>query len=372
MTKIKQIIPVLLATVLALMALPAVFAAPAEAPTAQGNTIVDIAVADGRFNTLVAAVSAAGLVDTLAGPGPFTVFAPTDGAFAKLPAGTVEALLGDIPTLTRILLYHVVAGEVKAADVVKLNSAMTAAGIAVNISTDGRNVYINDSKVIITDIQASNGVIHVIDTVLLPPTQAQLDACNGTDYRVRNGNSLSIIARNTYGNSRMFAQIVAATNAANAIDSSYARISDSNLIFPGTKLCLPALSIVDIAVADGRFNTLVTAVTAAGLAPTLDGPGSFTVFAPTDSAFAKLPAGTIPALLNDIPTLTDILLYHVVPGQVYASQVVNLTSANTLLGQPVSVSVKNGRVFINDSRVLITNIQASNGVIHVIDTVLLP
>jgi uncharacterized surface protein with fasciclin (FAS1) repeats len=139
------------------------------APAAQDMDIVDIAVEDGRFTTLVAAVTAADLVDTLKGEGPFTVFAPTDDAFAKLPEGTVEALLNDIPALTDILLYHVVPGKVMAADVVNLSSADTALGKPLAIKVEDGNVMINDAQVIITDIEASNGVIHVIDTVLLPP-----------------------------------------------------------------------------------------------------------------------------------------------------------------------------------------------------------
>ncbi len=138
---------------------------------AEGD-IVDIAVADGRFETLVAAVQAAGLVDALKAEGPLTVFAPTDDAFAKLPAGTVEGLLNDIPALTDILLYHVVSGKVMAADVVTLDAAPTLLGKDVTITVRDGNVYLNDNvQVIITDIEATNGVIHVIDTVLLPPAE---------------------------------------------------------------------------------------------------------------------------------------------------------------------------------------------------------
>jgi uncharacterized surface protein with fasciclin (FAS1) repeats len=165
-------------------------------------------------------------------------------------------------------------------------------------------VYVNDAQVIITDIQADNGVIHVIDTVLLPAESQG--------------------------------------------------------------------SIVDIAVADGRFQTLVAAVQAAGLAETLSSEGLFTVFAPTDDAFAKLPEGTVEALLADIPALTDILLYHVVPGKVMADEVLALEEAGTLLGENISIRVEDGNVYINDAMVIITDIVADNGVIHVIDTVLLP
>jgi uncharacterized surface protein with fasciclin (FAS1) repeats len=129
--------------------------------------IVDTAVAAGDFNTLVTAIKAAGLVDTLKGTGPFTVFAPTDAAFAKLPAGTLEALLADKAKLTQILTYHVVAGKVMASDVIKLTSAKTVEGQDVAISTKN-GVMVNNANVTSTDIVTSNGVIHVIDTVLIP------------------------------------------------------------------------------------------------------------------------------------------------------------------------------------------------------------
>jgi transforming growth factor-beta-induced protein len=280
---------------------------PEPEPEPEPQTIVDIAVADGRFETLVAALQAADLVGALSGEGPFTVFAPTDDAFAALPEGTVEALLEDIPALTDILLYHVVAGEVLAEDVVMLDEAETLLGESVSIRVEGGMVFLNDAQVIITDIVADNGVIHVIDSVLLPPQEEE---------------SLG--------------------------------------------------SIVDIAIADGRFETLVAAVVAADLAETLSGEGPFTVFAPTDDAFNKLPDGTVEALLEDIPALTDILLYHVVAGEVLAEDVVELQFAETLLEKDIEIRIVDGRVFLNDAEVIITDILADNGVIHVIDTVLLP
>ena len=129
--------------------------------------IVDTAVAAGSFTTLVAAVKAAGLVDTLKGAGPFTVFAPTDEAFAKLPAGTVESLLKDIPKLKKILTYHVVSGKVMAADAAKLKSAKTVEGSEIKIDASN-GVKINDATVTTADVAADNGVIHIIDAVLLP------------------------------------------------------------------------------------------------------------------------------------------------------------------------------------------------------------
>jgi transforming growth factor-beta-induced protein len=172
------------------------------------------------------------------------------------------------------------------------------------------NVYINDAQVVITDIETSNGVIHVIDSVILPP----------------------------------------------------AKLSD----------------IVDTAVADGRFTTLVAAVQAAGLVDTLKGEGPFTVFAPTDEAFAKLPAGTVEDLLKpeNLETLKNILLYHVAAGKAMAADVVALDGQavdTALEGQQLKIALKDGNVFLNDTiQVVITDIETSNGVIHVIDAVLLP
>jgi uncharacterized surface protein with fasciclin (FAS1) repeats len=147
---------------IALVGAPAISAAEAD------KDIVDTAVAAGQFNTLAKALQAAGLVDTLKGAGPFTVFAPTDEAFAKLPAGTLEALLKDIPKLKGILTYHVVAGKVMAADVVKLKAAKTVNGQSVRIMVKGSKVMVDNATVTKTDIETSNGVIHVIDTVILP------------------------------------------------------------------------------------------------------------------------------------------------------------------------------------------------------------
>ena len=141
------------------------------ATTSQSKDIVDTAVANGSFKTLAAALQAAGLVDTLRGAGPFTVFAPTDAAFAKLPPGTVETLLKpeNKERLRRVLTYHVVPGKVTAAAVVKMSSAKAVSGDTIKIATTGSKVTVNNATVVTPDVAASNGVIHVIDTVILPP-----------------------------------------------------------------------------------------------------------------------------------------------------------------------------------------------------------
>ena len=150
----------------------AAFAVSSLALSAQAYAadIVDTAVAAGNFKTLVAAVQAAGLVDTLKGPGPFTVFAPTDEAFAKLPAGTVESLLKpeNKAKLTAVLTYHVVPGNVASTQAVKLTSAKTVNGKNLTLKVDGGSLFIDKAKVVKADVEASNGVIHVIDSVVLP------------------------------------------------------------------------------------------------------------------------------------------------------------------------------------------------------------
>ena len=152
------------------MAAVAVVLAMAGSASAQGKDIVDTAVAAGQFKTLAAALQAAGLVETLKGKGPFTVFAPTDAAFAKLPKGTVEELLKpeNKAKLTAILTYHVVPGKVVAADVVKIKDAKTVQGGSIKVNTDGGKVMVDGATVVKTDISASNGVIHVVDSVLMP------------------------------------------------------------------------------------------------------------------------------------------------------------------------------------------------------------
>jgi transforming growth factor-beta-induced protein len=288
-------------------------AAPITTTTAAMETaladIVGVAAEAGSFSTLLTAVEAAGLVDTLQSDGPFTVFAPTDEAFASLPEGTLEALLADTDALSGVLLYHVVSGEVLAADVIGLESATSVQGEDIAITVNGESVKVNEANLVATDIGASNGVIHVIDQVILPPSMREA-----------------------------------------------AEMGD----------------IVQTAQAAGGFTTLLAAVEAAGLVDTLRGDGPFTVFAPTDEAFAALPAGTLEALLDDTEALSEILLYHVVAGQVTSDQVVKLATAQTVEGSDVTIRVEDGKVFINDAEVVTTDILTSNGVIHVIDRVILP
>lgn len=271
--------------------------------TAQAD-IVDTAVAAGSFNTLAKALTEAGLVGALKGKGPFTVFAPTDEAFAKLPKGTVESLLKpeNREKLIAILTYHVVPGELDAGEVLGSKTLTTLNGQRVDISK--KDASIDGVSIVKTDIECSNGIIHVIDEVILPTSD----------------------------------------------------------------------SILDIASSAGSFNTLAAALKAADLVDALKGKGPFTVFAPTDEAFAALPEGTLDTLLKpeNKDQLRSILLYHVVEGRVYADQAIDAGEAATLQGGEVKIKKSWGDVKVNDAKVVTPDLEASNGVIHVIDSVILP
>jgi uncharacterized surface protein with fasciclin (FAS1) repeats len=275
--------------------------------------IVDTAIAGG-FDTLVAALSAAGLVDALQGDGPFTVFAPTDEAFAKLPAGTLDSLLADPKgALTDILKYHVLSGEYDAAAVLSWPLGQSPATLqGQNLWVSEGSVLLNagtdsEAEVVATDIQTTNGIIHVIDYVVQP------------------------------------------------------------------------LDIVDTAITAGLFDTLVTALGAANLVEALQGDGPFTVLAPTDDAFANLPAGLLDTLLADPSALTNVLLYHVLDGKFDAATVKTLDGGSTPAtkqGATITVNVVDGKIVLNqttnNATVILEDVLATNGIIHVIDAVLTP
>lgn len=285
-------------------------------PVAARN-LVQVLQADSRFSTLVAAVKAAGLVETLSGSSKFTVFAPSNKAFEALPAGTLESLLKpeNKEKLKSILLYHVAAGSLKASDVLAKDSIATAQGKSVSV--DAVNAKINMSNIVKTDILASNGVVHEIDAVLLPPPEENKSA-----------------------------------------DSSPAMMAPK--------------SLTATLAAEPRFSILVAAVKAAGLAETLSGTSNFTVFAPSNKAFEALPAGTVESLLKpeNKEKLKGILLYHVAAGSLKAGDVLAKSSIPTAQGKSVMIDAM--KVKINGAGIIKTDILASNGVIHEIDAVLLP
>ncbi|QDU65618.1 fasciclin domain-containing protein [Engelhardtia mirabilis] len=275
-------------------------------PVQRTGNIVEVASSAGHFSTLVTAVGAAGLVDVLSGPGPFTVLAPTDEAFAQLDEGLLESLLQpeNRATLAAVLKNHVIAGKVPSSAVAELTETRPLGGQRLSINVADGAVHIGGATVITADVAASNGVIHVIDRVLVPNTA----------------------------------------------------------------------DVIDTALADGRFGTLAKALTAGGLVEALRAEGPFTVFAPTDAAFAKLDPATLSALLEPAnrDQLVAILQYHVVPGRISARDAVGAGVATTLGGKDLRVRIADGQVLAGNGRVVVTDIEAANGVIHVVDTVLIP
>lgn len=433
-------------------------------PVPTSNTIVDTAVSNGNFTTLVAALQATGLDATLADTTQtFTVFAPTDAAFALLGQSTIDALLADTDTLSDILTYHVISGSVPASD------AIASAGLkvemvngdSVGLSLNGDTLFVNTASVTATDIVTDNGIIHVIDAVLLPPTEMGTPTANIVDTAVAAGSFTTLVSvlqatgldavladESTMftvfaPTDAAFALIDPATiqllldnpevlksillqhvvsgaavdsvtaytlNGGNATTASGAEIAiginaeTDMLTFGGVNvsstdiyttngvihvidavvvadvvLPTPPMSVVDVAVANGSFTTLAAALQATGLDSVLaDLEGEFTVFAPTDAAFALLGDDTIAALLNDTDTLKNILLYHVIQdasimadGAVAAAQSAEskVAMAN---GDMAALSFNDSMLYINSSLVSTADVMADNGVIHVIDQVILP
>jgi uncharacterized surface protein with fasciclin (FAS1) repeats len=274
----------------------------------ESNTILDIVVNSENHTTLESAVVAAGLVETLNSNGPFTIFAPTDDAFNLLPEGTVEYLLADTTgALAALLTSHVSGGSTFSTSLFDGMIINTVAGTELMVNIDSNGVYIDNALVTVADLTADNGVVHVINAVLVPEPE---------------------VVSNT---------------------------------------------VVEIIVNSPDHTLLAAAVAAAELAETLSGDGPFTVFAPTDAAFALLPEGLIAQLLED-PSgdLTTILTHHVHSGNVLSSTLIDGMMVPTLAGTELTVSIMDGMVQIDNANVTTANIETDNGVVHVIDAVLVP
>jgi uncharacterized surface protein with fasciclin (FAS1) repeats len=311
----------------ALAAAASISAAAPPKPADMGQkNIVQTAVAAGKFKTLVALVKKAGLAGTLSAPGSLTVFAPTDQAFANLKKSNpalYEKVATDKKLLRSVLTYHVVGKKIPAAAATaaakKGLKVKTVEGEPIALSFKGGKIALNGtSRVVIADVKASNGVVHAIDAVLVPPSLTQAPA--------------------------------------------------------------PTESILQIASANPSFSTLVSLVQKAGLVPALSGTGPFTVFAPTDEAFAKLAKAapsTFDAVLADPALLAKVLTYHVVAGDIKSAQAIAVAQQNgtvkALESEPIALSLKDGKLTLNGSATVVTaDIPATNGVIHVIDTVIVP
>lgn len=403
------------------------------------GTVVDVVINSPEHTTLETAVVSAGLTDDLSAAGPFTLFAPTDAAFAALPASILDPLLAD-PTgeLARVLLYHVAGFKALAADLNNGQQIATLYGKNLEVTLTGGKMYVNNARITVSDIQTDNGVVHVIDAVLIPPCTTVMDIIANspvltilesalfasgvnkplqtpgpytvfapTDaafaalpegvleslllepegelakillYHVAGVNALSGDLINdqmieSYNGKKLHVTISEGKVHINNALVTMADIKAGNGIVHVVDAVLlpPTNTVVDVIINSPNHTTLENAVVAAGLADDLSVPGTFTVFAPTDAAFAALPTGALDALLEDpTGTLAKVLLYHVVGVQAFSTDLTNDQQIATLNGKNITVSITDGNVFINNAKVTIADIEADNGVVHVVDAVLMP
>ncbi|WP_165381095.1 fasciclin domain-containing protein [Pseudoalteromonas sp. CO325X] len=440
----------------------AVLTPPQSQPQQPTMNIIETAVASDDFTTLAAALEATNLVATLSDESQeFTVFAPTDAAFAALGQATIDTLLANPEVLKEILLQHVVSGSVDSITAFSLSGqqAQTVSGNQIDITIDVENdtLKFGDATVTMTDIQTTNGIIHVLDTVVVGEVQVPAPAQSVVDVAVGNGNFSTLVAAlQTTGldttladlereftvfaptdaafeqldqatvdalfadaealsdlllyhvlpdatvqsdaaiavanseqpmitmangdmatlslqNDMLYIDNAQVTTANVAADNGVIHVIDSVLMPPSEQ------SIVDVAVADGNFTTLVSALQEAGLEQTLaDLEREFTVFAPTDAAFDKLDQATLDALLADPEALTNVLLYHVVADATVSSDAaIDIANSDNPMvtmanGDMSTLSIQDGALYIDESVVSTADVASDNGVIHVIDTVLMP
>lgn len=408
--------------------------------TAQ-QTVVDIIVNSPDHTTLETAVIEAGLVGTLSGDGPYTVFAPTDDAFDALPDGVLQDLLDDPEgLLTDILLYHVVGGESLSTDLSDGLEIETLNGATVTVTINDDGVFINDAQVTVADLVADNGVVHVINAVLLPPSNTVYDIIANSDihttlklaidsaglaqtlqsegtftvfaptdeaFDALPAGTLQDLLENPQGLLRQillyhttseillssdlndgqiiftqlpFQETLTVTINDDGVFINDAMVTvvdlegDNGVVHVIDAVLIPSPpSVMDIVANSTDHAILTNAINAAQLSTTLDGDGTFTLFAPTDAAFMALPDGALDALLDD-PSglLTQVLLYHVVGSNEFSTDLSDGQEIVTLNGATVTVTINDDGVFINDAQVTLADIEAENGVVHVIDAVLVP
>jgi uncharacterized surface protein with fasciclin (FAS1) repeats len=332
---------------------PACSAVPADGEGSFGGMADDPAATAASNNpvlsTLVTAVMQAGLADTLNGEGPFTIFAPTNDAFAALPPADLEAVLADNDLLTQILTYHVVAGQ--SLDASQLGSAgeeATVEGGTLTFGSDGTTV--NGANVVCSDVTTANATVHIIDTVLMPPAEEMSGDANSE----MSGDMTSSMAGEAMAPSGPACSAVPADG-----EGSFGGMADD-----------PAATAASN---NPVLSTLVTAVTQAGLVDTLNGEGPFTIFAPTNDAFAALPAADLQAVLADQDLLTSVLTYHVVAGEKLSSaDLIAAGSVDTVNGGTLTITEDDGTLLVNGVPAGCMDVPTANATVHIIGGVLLP
>ena len=420
---------------------------PANPPDPEPNaTIAEIASGDDRLQTLVTALDAAGLVGTFAAEGSYTVFAPTDDAFAALPEGTLDALLADTDALADVLRYHVAPQALDAEAVSMASSIDTLGGGSLVVEVDGDSVTVGGASIAQADILASNGIVHVIDSVLIPPVDVEPPTSNTiVDVAAEAGTFTTLLAAaeaaglvetlsgdepltvfaptddafaaflQTAGMTTeellaspdladilLYHVVLGARDAAsvtgeslipsaNGIDlkveidgetamiggaviSATDIVADNGIVHVLDGVMVPPGTVTDIVVGSDDFELLEAAVVTAGLAEALAGEGPITVFAPTDDAFTALAAelGVSAEELLALENLGDILLFHAAAGRYTAEDVVASDAVGTLLGIDAEIRVDGGAATIAGAGIVTTDIPAANGIIHIIDAVMIP
>jgi uncharacterized surface protein with fasciclin (FAS1) repeats len=339
-------------------------------PPADLVDIAAVAMSTGVHDSLVAALVKAELVSTMQGVGPYTVFAPTDQAFTDagidLDTFTTDE---EIAALTDILLYHVYSGAVYAADVTDGQAVEMVNGDYAQFTLTEGTVMIEDATVTAADVMASNGVIHVIDKVLMPPAPyTGVGICyNTATHMIAAGSTMEECNAYMYVEDfEMGGQMY--TGCYNTVSHA---LTDVTQAICESYMWTPPVDIATTAMSTGIHNTLVNALSASDLVATLQGDGPFTVFAPTDQAFAD--AGIdMEFIANQGELIYDILLYHVYSGAVNAADVTNGMTVAMVNGDDASFTVTEGTVMVGDATVVLADVPASNGVIHVIDKILMP
>jgi uncharacterized surface protein with fasciclin (FAS1) repeats len=336
---------------------PACSAVPADGEGSFGGMADDPAATAASNNpvlsTLVTAVMQAGLADTLNSEGPFTIFAPTNDAFAALPPADLQAVLADKDLLTKILTYHVVAGQ--SLDASQLGAAgeeATVEGGTLTFGSDGTTV--NGANVVCSDVSTANATVHIIDTVLMPPAD-EMSADADSQMSAEASDEMS---------SSMAGEAMAPSGpACSAVpadgEGSFGGMADD-----------PAATAASN---NPVLSTLVTAVTQAGLVDTLNGEGPFTIFAPTNDAFAALPAADLQAVLADKDLLTSVLTYHVVAGEKLSSaDLIAAGTVDTVNGGTLTITEDNGTLMVNGVQAVCMDVPTANATVHIIGGVLLP
>ncbi|MDL2343445.1 fasciclin domain-containing protein [Deinococcus sp. MIMF12] len=394
----KQTSLLTLSLMLATPALAGGAGAPAAQNPATCRSIAQIVSSDPQFSTLLTAVEAAGLTETLAS-GQFTVFAPTNAAFAKLPSDQLAMILNDEEMLRSVLLYHVVPGKVSSAQVRSLTSARTAQGATVNVRVMNGRVMINNAAVTRADVAACNGVIHVIDTVLVPPVAPAVAApvpaapvvttpapvapvvtapvvTAPAAFDIRSIPAVPLTGATTTTTTTTTTETTAATEtttetATTETTTESTATAAETTTATETEVTVTTNTLYDVIVADERFSTLLDLLSDAGLTETLTS-GEFTVFAPTNDAFAALDDATLANLAANPEVLRQVLLYHVVQGRLSTEQLASNTNLTSVQGGTLSLTLSGTARAVNAAPVTASLTTASNGTIFVINQVLLP